>query len=412
MPVDRQTVLISGAGVAGPVLAYWLQWFGFRPTVVERAPQMRAGGGGHAVDLFGPAVDIMNWMGVLDQVESARTTTEVVALIRPGRDPVEVPAEMASEGVSERHIEILRGDLSQIVWNTTSDTIEYVFDDSIAAVDHDGDRVEVSFERGRPRSFDLVIGADGLHSITRHLMFGPEESFTRFLGGYLAVFTVPNDLQLRNRMVTFTAPGRTTALYPVGDASQARVLLLWRTPRLHDYDRHDPAAQQRLIRSMYADLDWEVPRLLSRLDQANDLYLDSISQVIMPSWTQGRIALVGDAGYCPGAAVGGGTSLALIGAYILASELARADGDHGRAFTAYQHAMAPVVAHSRAIGPAAIRLIIPQSGAQIWTMAQAMRAIPRLPGPLRRKITAWGGNVTGMLDTARLTPPDQLPHSR
>jgi 2-polyprenyl-6-methoxyphenol hydroxylase-like FAD-dependent oxidoreductase len=115
MPVDCPTVLISGAGVAGPVLAYWLQCFGFRPTVVERAPQIRAGGGGHAVDLFGPAVDIMNWMGVLDQVESARTTTEVIALIRPGRDPVEVPAEMASEGVSERHIEILRGDLSQIV---------------------------------------------------------------------------------------------------------------------------------------------------------------------------------------------------------------------------------------------------------------------------------------------------------
>jgi 2-polyprenyl-6-methoxyphenol hydroxylase-like FAD-dependent oxidoreductase len=409
MPVERPTVLICGAGVAGPVLAYWLHRFGFRPTVVERAPQMRAGGGGHAVDLFGPAVDIMNWMGVLDQVESAQTTTEVVALIRPGRKPVEVPAEMASEGVSERHIEILRGDLTEIVWNTTSDTIEYRFDDSITAVNDNGNHVEVNFQRGRPRTFDLVIGADGLHSITRHLVFGPEESFARFLGGYLAVFTVPNDLQLRNRMVTFTAPGRTTALYPVGDASHARVLLLWRTPRLHDYDRHDQAAQRRLIRSIYADLGWEVPRMLARLEQADDLYLDSISQVIMPHWTRGRIALVGDAGYCPGPAVGGGTSLALIGAYLLASELARAEGDHGRAFTAYQHAMEPVVGHSRAIGPSAIRLIIPQSQAQIWTMAQAMRAIPRLPGPLRRKITAWGGNVTGMLDTARLTPPDQLP---
>jgi len=287
------------------VLAHWLHRFGFRPTVVERAPQMRAGGGGHAVDLFGPAVDIMNWMGVLDQVESARTTTEVVALIRPGRSPIEVPAEMASEGVSERHIEILRGDLAQIVWNTTSDTIEYVFGDSITAVTGTGDRVQVSFERGRSRTFDLLIGADGLHSITRHLVFGPEESFTRFLGGYLAVFTVPNDLQLHNRMVTFAAPGRTTALYPVGDASQARVLLLWRTPRLHNYDRHDPVAQRRLIRSMYADLGWEVPRLLDRLDQADDLYLDSISQVAMRSWTRGRVSLVGDAGYSPGPAVGG-----------------------------------------------------------------------------------------------------------
>ena len=297
------------------------------------------------------------------------------------------------------------------MWNTTSDAIEYAFDDSIAAVNDEGNRVQVSFERARPRTFDLVVGADGLHPLTRHLVFGPEESFARFLGGYLAVFTVPNDLQLHHRMVTFTAPGRTTAVYPVGDASQARVLLLWRTPRLHDYDRLDPVAQRRLIRSMYADLGWEVPRLLARLDQADDLYLDSITQVIMPSWTRGRVALVGDAGYCPGPAVGGGTSLALIGAYILASELARAQGDHVRAFTAYQHAMAPVVAHSRAIGPAAIRLIIPQSRAQISMMAQAMRAIPRLPGPLRRKVTAWGGNVTSMLDNARLTPPHQLPQS-
>ncbi len=169
----------------------------------------------------------------------------------------------------------------------------------------------MTFERGGGRTFDLLVGADGLHSITCRLVFGPEESFLRFLGSYLAVFTVPN---YENRIVGFTAPGRTAALYPVGDRSQALVVLLWRTPRPHDYDRHDRETQRQLLRNLYGDLGWEVPRLLAELDQAEDLYLDSISQVVMDAWTSGWVALVGDSGYSPGAAVDG-CSLAIIGAY-------------------------------------------------------------------------------------------------
>ncbi|MFP5347777.1 MAG: FAD-dependent monooxygenase [Actinomycetes bacterium] len=408
MAVHGPRVLVSGAGVAGPVVAYWLHRFGFRPTVVERAAGLRAGGEGHAVDLFGPAVELMDWMGVLPQVEQARTPTRVISLVRPGRRPVDVPAEMASEGVSERHIEILRGDLATIVWEAARDRVEFVFDDSVAAVDDDGNTVEVEFERGGPRTFDLLVGADGLHSVTRRLVFGPEEPFLRFLGGYLAVFTVDNHLHLQDRMLGFTVPGRTAALYPVGDGSSLRVVFLWRTDQLHDYDRHDLPEQRRLLRALYGDLGWELPRLLAELDRADDLYLDSISQVVMDGWTEGRVALVGDAGYSPGAAVGGGTSLAVIGAYVLASELVRAGGDHRQGFAAYQRALGPVVAQSRLVGPTAIKLVIPSSRRQIWVTAQAMRAVPRIPAPLRRRLTAFGGSAAAMLDRARLTPPDQL----
>jgi 2-polyprenyl-6-methoxyphenol hydroxylase-like FAD-dependent oxidoreductase len=268
--------------------------------------------------------------------------------------------------------------------------VEYVFDDSIATIHDDGSGVEVTFERGDPRTFDLIVGADGLHSITRRLVFGPEESFLRFLGGYLAVFTVPNYLHLENRMVGLSVPGRTAALYPVGDRGQARVVLLWRTPRPHDYDRHDQDAQRQLLRNLHGDLGWEVPRLLTELDQAEDLYLDSISQVVMDAWTSGRVALVGDGGYSPGAAVGGGTSLAIIGAYILASELVKAGGDHVRAYAAYQRALEPVVRDSRMIGPTAINLIIPKSRRQIWLTAQALGVLPHLPAALRRRLTAFG----------------------
>ncbi len=303
MPVQPR-VLISGASVAGPVLAYWLHRFGFRPTVVERTAQLRDGGGGHAVDLFGPVLDVMDWMGVRDPVEQARTTTEVMVLVRPGRPSIEVPLELLSEGVSERHIEIMRGDLARIVFDATRDEVEYVFGDSVTTLQEDGREVAVTFEHAAPRTFDLVVGADGLHSIIRRLVFGPEANFSRFLGGYLAVFTVPNHLHLENHMVALSVPGRMAALYPVGNGMQARAGFFWRTPRLLDYDRHDLDAQRRLLRQLYGDLGWEVPRLLAELDRAEDLYLDSISQIVMPTWTRGRVALVGDAGYCPGPAVG------------------------------------------------------------------------------------------------------------
>ena len=398
-------VLISGASVAGPVLAYWLHRFGAVVTVVERTPEVRVGGGGHAVDLFGPAVDVMEWMGVLPEVEAARTRTGVISFVRGGGRTVEVPAEALGEGVSERHIEIMRGDLARIVYQLTREHVDYIFDDSIAAIDDDGPDLDVIFERREAGHFDLVVGADGLHSITRRLVFGPERDFLHFLGGYLAVFTVGNHLQLRDRMIGFSAAERSAALYPVGDGSQARVVLLWRSRSLHDYDRHDIDAQRRLIRNLYGDLGWEMPRLLEGLDAADDLYLDSISQVVMDRWTRGRVALVGDAGYCPGPAVGGGTSLAAIGAYNLASQLAGAR-DLAQGLAAYERTLEQVVKHSRSIGPSVLRLIIPGSAGQIWLTAQAMRALAHLPAPLRRRLTSFGGGPASMLREARLRPPE------
>jgi 2-polyprenyl-6-methoxyphenol hydroxylase-like FAD-dependent oxidoreductase len=409
MSNQRPSVLISGASVAGPALAYWLHRFGFRPTVIERTAQPRFGGGGHAVDLFGPAVELMDWMGVLSEVQQARTRTEVMELVRSRGRPVVANADALSEGVARQHIEIMRGDLARILYRATRDDLAYVFDDSVVTAQEDGDRMQVTFQRGRPQSFDLLVGADGLHSTTRRLLFGPEEEFLRFLGGYLAVFTVPNFLQLENRMIGFAVPGRTAAIYPVGDLRQARALLLWRSHQLHNYNRHDVEAQRQLLRHLYRDLGWEVPRLLRELDQADDLYIDSISQVVLDHWTKGRTALIGDAGYSPGAAVGGGTSLAIIGAYLLASELVKARGNHVDGFASYQRQLEPIVRHSRSIGPTAIKMIIPASRPQIWAVAQAVRLLPHLPTALRRRVTDFGGGAAAMLNAARLTAPEQLP---
>ena len=404
----QSTVLISGASVAGPVLAYWLHRFGFQPTVVERTAELRFGGGGHAVDLFGPAVQIIEWMGALKQVREDRTRTEIISYLREGHRPVDAPAELMSEGVSERHIEIMRGDLTKIIYDTGREDIEYLFGNSITTLRETGQAIEVTFQHGPARTFDLVVGADGLHSSTRTLTFGDENRFLHFLGGYFASFTAPNYLGLQERMLGFADVGRTAAIYPVHEPGQARVLLLWRTRTPHDYDRHDLAAQRRLIHYLYGDMDWEMPRLLTELDKADDLYLDSISTIVMDTWTRGRVTLVGDAGYSPGAAVGGGTSLAVVGAYVLASELAAAGGDHLRGLVAYERALRPAVRHSQTIGPTVLRTLIPSSRLQVWATAQAVKALPRLPGPARRLLTSFGGGPAAMLNVVSLREPSAL----
>ena len=402
-------VLISGASVAGPVLAYWLNRFGFQPTVVERTDALRFGTGGHAVDLFGPALQIIEWMGVLPQVQEAGTHTEIISFIRDGHRPVDVPAESMSEGVSAHHVEIMRGELAKIIYEVGRNDVAYVFGNSIRSLEETEHGVDVAFHYGSPQRFDLVIGADGLHSITRRLTFGEEHQFLHFLGGYLAVFTVPNYLDLHQQMLGYGDVGRTAALYPVRGTRQARVILLWRTPALHDYDHHDAAAQRRLIRNIYGDMGWELPRLLTELENADDLYLDSISTIVMETWTRGRVTLVGDAGYSPGPAVGGGTSLAVVGAYVLASELAASSGDHARGLAAYEQVLRPAVRNSQKIGPAVMKRLIPHSRTQLLAMAEVIRLLPRLPRPVRRRLTSFGGGPAAMLEAVKLRDPKALP---
>jgi 2-polyprenyl-6-methoxyphenol hydroxylase-like FAD-dependent oxidoreductase len=412
MAASGPRVLISGASVAGPVLAYWLHRFGFRPTVVERTEELRFGSGGHAVDLFGPAVQIIEWMGILPQVQEAGTHTEIISFIRDGHRPIDVAAELGAEGVSERHVEIMRGDLAKIIYEAGRDDIDYVFGDSISSLEQTEQGVDVSFRHGSPQTFDLVIGADGLHSITRQLAFGEEFQFLHFLGGYLAVFTVPNYLDLHQRMLGYGDVDRTAAIYPVHGTDEARVLFLWRTPTQHDYDRHSVMAQRRLISALFGDMGWEVPRMLAELENADDLYLDSISTIVMDTWTRGRVTLVGDAGYSPGPAVGGGTSLAVVGAYVLASELAAASGDLASGLAAYEQVLRPAVEQSQRIGPATMKILIPRSRMQLWAMAQAIRLLPRLPGPIRRTLTSYGGGPAAMLDAVNLRDPKALPVSQ
>ncbi|MFD0743342.1 FAD-dependent monooxygenase [Phytohabitans flavus] len=370
-PGQPRDILISGAGIAGPALAYWLHRYGFTPTVAERAPALREGG--YAVDFRGPVhLDLLSRMGIRDEVEHARTGTGDSWYVNArGKKLARMPAEQTGGDV-----EILRGDLVRVLYEATMDETEYVFGDSITALEETADGVNVTFEHAAPRSFDLVIGADGLHSRVRSLAFGPERSYVKHLGLHCAIFTTPNYLALDHSGLVYGEPKR-IVVYSARENTEARVLLYFASPPL-SYDRVDGDRQRGIVHEAFAGARWETPRLLELMATAPDLYFDSVSTIKMDSWSRGRIALLGDAGYCPSSLSGVGTGLAVVGAYVLAGELATAGGDHATAFARYESAMRSYVDGCQKLADSA-SMMVPANRFLAGLMRLNMRMMPLMP---------------------------------
>jgi 2-polyprenyl-6-methoxyphenol hydroxylase-like FAD-dependent oxidoreductase len=345
-------VLISGASVAGPALAYWLARHGITPTVVESAPALRPGG--QAIDVRGAALTVVERMGLLEEVRAARTQMLGMSMVDNAGNELMRSTEHTQSGgrLDGDDIEVLREDLTALLAARTSD-VEYVFGDSIRAIHQDADGVDVTFERGAPRRFDLVVGADGLHSNVRRLAFGPEERFANHLGSYVAVFTADNVLGLDRWQVWLNDGEAGAGIYTARDNAQLRVNIGFMSGPL-EYDRRDLDAQRQLIADRTAGLGWEIPRLLKAMWQAPDFYFDAMAQIHMDTWSAGRVTLVGDAAHCASPLSGQGTSLALVGAYMLADELARdLDGASARdldgALSRYEARMRPFAEINQAL---------------------------------------------------------------
>ncbi|TDD46275.1 FAD-dependent oxidoreductase [Nonomuraea terrae] len=323
----NRNILISGAGIGGPALAHWLVRAGRTVTVVEKAPALRPGG--QAVDFKGEThLTVLTRMGILDDVRRLQTGGPDQEIVDAhGRRLAVLPGAFTGGD-----LEIRRGDLSRILYERTSSHCEYVFGDSITSLTDTPGGVHVTFERSAPRTFDLVVGADGIHSAVRRLAFGPETEFVRFLGYYYALAEVEKGLGEVPWM--YNEPGRLVA----AGGPKAQAFFVFASAAELDYDRYDTGRQKDLLARAYAGMGWRTPEVIDAVRRSGDVYLDSISQVRIDRYSAGRVVLLGDAAY--GNTLGGfGTGLAVVGAYVLAGELAEAGGDHRAAFAAYERQM-------------------------------------------------------------------------
>jgi 2-polyprenyl-6-methoxyphenol hydroxylase-like FAD-dependent oxidoreductase len=328
--MTQRTVLISGAGIAGPALAYWLARKGFRPTVVERAERIRSSGS--PVDVRGRAVGIAERMGIVPALREAATeVSEMVFVNTAGRRTGRINIGAIQRAGRSRDIELPRGDLAGILYEASRDDAEFLFHDSVSAIHQDDGGVDVDFEHASPRRFDLVVGADGLHSTVRRLVFGPERRFVEHLGIYVATVALPTNESPRS-MVMHNMPGRAVAVHPSRGGPIA--FFAFRSPVRADFDPRDSVQHKRMLAEAFAGDGWRVPELLDAVRGSDDLYFDSVSRVALRPWSSGRVGLLGDAASCV-SLFGGGSTLAMTGAHTLAEALAAAP-DHRAAFQRYE----------------------------------------------------------------------------
>jgi 2-polyprenyl-6-methoxyphenol hydroxylase-like FAD-dependent oxidoreductase len=326
-----RTVLISGAGVAGSTLAYWLARRGFRPTVVERWRGQRSSGA--PVDVRGPALPVAERMGVVDRLRAAATRADAMRLVDDdGRSVARIRMSDTRSAAGTREIEVPRADLAAVLYEAAADTAEFRFDDTITSLEQDGHGVDVTFERAAPARFDLVVGADGLHSTVRRLAFGPEAEFVRHVGLHVATLPLGEPVDHPREVLMHATPGRLVAVHP--SSSDAVVAFIFRGPAVPGFDHRDIAQHRRVVATAYRGGGWRVPELLDLVRRSEELYFDGVSTVRLPGWSRGRITLLGDA--AAGASLlGDGSSLAMAGAYTLAEALAEGD-DHRAALHRYE----------------------------------------------------------------------------
>ena len=296
-------VLIVGAGIAGPTLAYWLQRAGYRPTLLESAPQLRQGG--HLVDFWGAGFDVAKRMDIVERLmHDGYRLQELREVDADGKRITSLDPGRVVDKAGGRYVSIARSDLSAAIYAALDDNVETIFGDTIETLDDDGHRVHVEFTHRPPRDFDLVIGADGLHSRVRSLAFGPETQFELQLGITVAALELVG-YRRRDELVavTHTAVGAQTLRVSLRDDT---TLILF-TFRHDGTIPEDISAQHDLLRHSLGHLGGEVPSILNQLSEAKTFYLDRASQIRLPSWSTGRIALVGDAAAAPSLLAGQGT---------------------------------------------------------------------------------------------------------
>jgi len=377
-----KSVLISGTGIAGPTLAFWLKAAGFAPTLVERAPALR--GGGYVIDFWGLGYDIAARMALEADVQRAGYRIRELRVVDGrGRRVAGFGTRVFSDLTGGRYVTLPRSGLSRLIFERIADDTETIFGDEIVALDERDDHVAVRLLHGGERRFDLVVGADGLHSAVRRLAFGPQAQYEKHLGYVVAAFEAegysPRDEDI---YVMHCAPGRMLGRVTL---RENKTLFLFVFAHEPGAALPDLAAQKALLRATYGDGRWECPQILEALDRAGEVYFDRVSQIRMPRWSKGRVALVGDAAYCVSLLAGQGSALAMLGAYVLAGELARADGDYARAFRNYESFLRAFIDGKQKAAERFATAFAPQTRFGLWFRNQVLN-VSALPGLARLMI--------------------------
>lgn len=390
--MENKSVLISGAGIAGPALAFWLKAAGFQPTLMERAPRLRAGG--YVIDFWGLGYDIAERMGLAAKLNRIGYHVREMRIVDGrGKRITGIDAGVFRELTGGRYVTLPRSDLSRLLFEKVKDTTEIIFGDEIIGLREQPDGVLVKSRTSSERLFGLVIGADGLHSDVRRLAFGPQHQFEKQLGYAVAAFEVegyrPRDEDV---YLMYGQPGRMLGRFTLhGD--RTLFLLVFSTGGAALPARLDQ--QKAMLHEIYRDGRWECTCVLDELDRADELYFDSVSQIRMQGWSRGRVALLGDAAFCVSLLAGQGSALAMISAYVLAGELANAGGRHEQAFGRYEALLRDFIDTKQRGAERFASAFAPKTQRGLWFRNQVIKAFA-IPGLARLSV---GRDIT---DTLRL----------
>lgn len=362
-------ILISGASIAGPVLGWWLSQYGWQVTIVEQAPAVRTGG--YAVDFRGTVLKVLEKMDLLDDIKKHETRAGKITLVNKHHKKI----ASFPDGFTSGELEIMRGDLVQVLYDKTKDNVNYIFNDSIGTLNDDGYGVQVTFKHHPPAYYDLVVGADGLHSKVRSLAFGHERKYASFLGIYIAIFTIPNFANVGMDGYYYSEPGKRVGIFGAKNGKEAKASFYFTSSPFY-YDRKDINKQKAIIRQVFENTPWHVPQLLEYMEQSDDFYFDSVSQIKMDHWSNGRIVLIGDAAHCPSPLTGMGTSAAVMGAYTLAGELLQ--NDYEIAFENYEAGMRGFVDRCQGMADG-VDWFVPGTKFKHWMSQQMWKILPYTP---------------------------------
>lgn len=367
----NRNILISGAGIAGTALAFWLKKFGFHPTIIEISPTLREGG--YAIDFMGAGFDVAEKMGIVPSLEKVdMNISKLVFVDKNNNEKGSMNYQKIKKVMNNRAFTLLRSDLAKVIYDHLDKDIEFIFGNTISKIEQDEEKVTVTFQQGEKREFDLLVGADGLHSTVRRLVFGDEKQFEKYYGYYTSSFTIPDFSYGSNAFSMYNVPGKQVAVYSYSESKTATFFIFTSSNKLR-YEHHDIEKQKQILKEEFIQAGWKCPELMSKIDTATDFYFDSVSQIKMKNWSKGRVTLVGDACDCPSLLSGKGSTLAMTGAYILAGELKEAKGDYKKAFERYETIFKPFMNKKQQAAQSFAKSFVPKSNSGIWLRNMAFK---------------------------------------